>query len=217
MPTLLRYKKAYQRRIPAVGKGRTQRYPASALKVFKEIKKENLAKRGRPAKKKAAAKKRKKPPRNDDKSQAERPADAVGDRSANRHLLSNAHPLRQGLRQEDPLRRSRSQAALPPGGGRRLQPAASPKPPGPQEGHQADPRHHRTRHRRRQQGTKRPHKETGKGASRNRQAARGRDQAAQATSPGHHQEQVANPRLSPGSVRIRGQGAFRQPSRCLKR
>jgi len=61
MPTLLRYKKAYQRRIPAVGKGRTQRYPASALKVFKEIKKENLAKRGRPAKKKAAAKKRKKP------------------------------------------------------------------------------------------------------------------------------------------------------------
>jgi len=61
MPTLLRYKKAYQRRIPAVGKGRTQRYPASALRVFKEIKKENLAKRGRPAKKKAAAKKRKKP------------------------------------------------------------------------------------------------------------------------------------------------------------
>ena len=61
MPTLLRYKKAYQRRIPAVGKGRTQRYPASALKVFEEIMKENLAKRGRPAKKKAAAKKRKKP------------------------------------------------------------------------------------------------------------------------------------------------------------
>ena len=59
MPTLLRYKKAYQRRIPAVGKGRTQRYPASALKVFKEIKKENLAKRGRPAKKKAASSTRK--------------------------------------------------------------------------------------------------------------------------------------------------------------
>jgi predicted site-specific integrase-resolvase len=59
MPTLLRYKKAYQRRIPAVGKGRTQRYPASALKVFKEIKKENLAKRGRPAKKKTASSTRK--------------------------------------------------------------------------------------------------------------------------------------------------------------
>ncbi len=59
MPTLLRYKKAYQRRIPAVGKGRTQRYPVSALKVFKEIKKENLAKRGRPAKKKAAGSTRK--------------------------------------------------------------------------------------------------------------------------------------------------------------
>jgi predicted site-specific integrase-resolvase len=56
MPTLLRYKKAYQSRIPSAGKGRTQRYPASALKVFKEIKKENLAKRGRPARKRAAAK-----------------------------------------------------------------------------------------------------------------------------------------------------------------
>ena len=59
MPTLLRYKKAYQGRIPAVGKGRTQRYPVSSLKVFKEIKKENLAKRGRPAKKKAAGSTRK--------------------------------------------------------------------------------------------------------------------------------------------------------------
>ncbi len=64
--TLLRYKKLYQRRIPSVGKGRKQRYPQEALAIFRKIKEENLAKRGRPrkkavkkaAEKKAAAKKR---------------------------------------------------------------------------------------------------------------------------------------------------------------
>jgi DNA-binding transcriptional MerR regulator len=50
MPTLQRYKKEYQRRIPSEGKGRKQRYPESALPVFEEIKKENLAHRGRPRK-----------------------------------------------------------------------------------------------------------------------------------------------------------------------
>lgn len=53
MPTLQRYKKNYQNRIPSVGKGRKQRYPESALPVFEEIKEENLAKRGRPRKKSA--------------------------------------------------------------------------------------------------------------------------------------------------------------------
>lgn len=48
MPSLLRYKKEHQNRIPAVGKGRTQRYPVKALEVFEAIKRENLAKRGRP-------------------------------------------------------------------------------------------------------------------------------------------------------------------------
>lgn len=57
MPTLQRYKKEYQARIPSVGKGRKQRYPEEALAVFEEIKKENLARRGRPPKKKAAASK----------------------------------------------------------------------------------------------------------------------------------------------------------------
>lgn len=60
MPTLQRYKKNYQDRIPSVGKGRKQRYPEEALDVFKQIKKENIKKRGRPPKKaseKAAAKK----------------------------------------------------------------------------------------------------------------------------------------------------------------
>ena len=50
MPTAQRYKKSYQSRIPAVGLGRKQRYPREALKVFEQIKLENLSKRGRPAK-----------------------------------------------------------------------------------------------------------------------------------------------------------------------
>jgi excisionase family DNA binding protein len=55
MPTLQRYKKLYQSRIPAVGKGRKQRYPESALPVFDEIKNENAGRRGRPRKDAAAA------------------------------------------------------------------------------------------------------------------------------------------------------------------
>lgn len=50
MPTAQRYKKSYQSRIPAVGLGRKQRYPREALRVFEQIKLENLSKRGRPAK-----------------------------------------------------------------------------------------------------------------------------------------------------------------------
>lgn len=48
MPSLLRYKKEHQERIPAVGEGRKQRYPAEALEVFEAIKRENVSKRGRP-------------------------------------------------------------------------------------------------------------------------------------------------------------------------
>lgn len=50
MPTLQRYKKMYQDRIPAEGKGRKQRYPESALPVFDELRNENLGRRGRPRK-----------------------------------------------------------------------------------------------------------------------------------------------------------------------
>jgi predicted DNA-binding transcriptional regulator AlpA len=50
MPTLQRYKKNYQDRIPSVGKGRRQRYPANALEVFEAIKEENIKRRGRPPK-----------------------------------------------------------------------------------------------------------------------------------------------------------------------
>lgn len=50
MPTLQRYKKEYQSRIPSVGKGRTQRYPEESLDVFRELKKESMSRRGRPRK-----------------------------------------------------------------------------------------------------------------------------------------------------------------------
>lgn len=50
MPTLQRYKKMYQARIPSEGKGRKQRYPESALPVFDELRRENMGKRGRPRK-----------------------------------------------------------------------------------------------------------------------------------------------------------------------
>jgi len=50
MPTLQRYKKLYQERLPSVGEGRKQRYPESALPVFDQIKTENAGKRGRPRK-----------------------------------------------------------------------------------------------------------------------------------------------------------------------
>jgi len=50
MPTLQRYKKLYQDRIPSEGSGRTQRYPTSSLAVFRQLKKENIGRRGRPRK-----------------------------------------------------------------------------------------------------------------------------------------------------------------------
>lgn len=58
MPTLQKYKRLYQERIPSVGEGRRQRYPRRAVAVLRQLKKENLAKRGRPPKSgsKAAAK-----------------------------------------------------------------------------------------------------------------------------------------------------------------
>ncbi len=55
MPTLQRYKKLYQSRIPSKGTGRSQRYPEASLAVFLELKKENIGKRGRPRKNAAAA------------------------------------------------------------------------------------------------------------------------------------------------------------------
>jgi predicted DNA-binding transcriptional regulator AlpA len=45
MPTLLRYKKLYEGRIPAQGEGRKQRFPVSAVAVFVELKRERMASR----------------------------------------------------------------------------------------------------------------------------------------------------------------------------
>src|SRR5215210_1405755 len=50
MPTLQRYKKMNQSRIPAEGKGRKQRYPENSLPVFEELRVENAGRRGRPRK-----------------------------------------------------------------------------------------------------------------------------------------------------------------------
>ena len=55
MPTLQRYKKTYQDRIPSVGAGRKQRYPEHALPVFAELRRENAGRRGRPRKDASAA------------------------------------------------------------------------------------------------------------------------------------------------------------------
>lgn len=50
MPTLQKYKKRHSDRIPSVGKGRRQRYPEESLKVFLQLRDENMARRGRPRK-----------------------------------------------------------------------------------------------------------------------------------------------------------------------
>lgn len=61
MPTLQRYKKLFQERIPSVGSGRSQRYEPEALDVFRQLKEENIKKRGRPRKSDAAAQSASKP------------------------------------------------------------------------------------------------------------------------------------------------------------
>lgn len=72
MPTLQRYKKLYQNRIPSEGAGRKQRYPESAIPVFLQLKKENIGRRGRPRKNAAPAPA--KPAKKVTKKAAKRPA-----------------------------------------------------------------------------------------------------------------------------------------------
>ena len=72
MPTLQRYKKSYQARIPSKGKGRRQRYPEEALPVFEEIKQENVKRRGRPKKSET------KPKRGPGRKKKQAPADKEG-------------------------------------------------------------------------------------------------------------------------------------------
>ena len=56
LPTLQRYKKLYQDRLPSEGSGRKQRFPQEAVKAVRELKRENLKNRGR---KKAGVEKKK--------------------------------------------------------------------------------------------------------------------------------------------------------------
>ena len=107
MPTLQRYKKMYQGRIPSEGQGRKQRYPESALPVFDEIKNENAGKRGRPRK-------------NPDAPRAERPAASKRrpGRPAKAAKAAKAAPARRGRKPAAakaapaaPARRGRKPAA----------------------------------------------------------------------------------------------------------
>jgi hypothetical protein len=86
MPTLQRYKKLYQNRIPATGKGRKQRYPLEALPVFEQIKQENLGRRGRP--RKAGAAGRALPAKRRGAAATGRKARAAGRRAAGGGLLT---------------------------------------------------------------------------------------------------------------------------------
>ena len=90
MPTAQRYKRAYQNRIPAVGMGRKQRYPREALKVFEQIKLENLGKRGRPA----AQSRQKTPERSQQRSTSASRARARTRSSAKRRAAVPVKPKR---------------------------------------------------------------------------------------------------------------------------
>ena len=56
MATAQRYKKLHQDRIPSEGEGRKQRYPVAAVKMFKDLKKEGVSKRGAAGRKGSPAK-----------------------------------------------------------------------------------------------------------------------------------------------------------------
>lgn len=45
--SLRRYRSLYPERVPSVGEGRRQRFPEAALHVFRELKREGMARRGR--------------------------------------------------------------------------------------------------------------------------------------------------------------------------
>ena len=56
MATAQRYKKLHQDRVPSEGEGRKQRYPVAAVKIFKDLKKEGVSKRGATGRKRSAGK-----------------------------------------------------------------------------------------------------------------------------------------------------------------
>lgn len=121
MPTLQRYKKLYQNRLPSVGAGRKQRYPESALPVFDEIKNENAGKRGRPRKDGSAprpsatpvAAKRGRKPAAAAKAAGKRAAG--GRKTASRRAAAPAPPVQPARRGRKPA----AAAAAPKGRGGR--------------------------------------------------------------------------------------------------
>ena len=90
MPTLQRYKKLYQDRIPSEGEGRKQRYPKEALPVFLELKKENIGRRGRPRKNAAPVAKTAKPRKAAKKTVARKPARKAAAKKATKKSKSTA-------------------------------------------------------------------------------------------------------------------------------
>jgi excisionase family DNA binding protein len=112
MPTLQRYKKAYQSRIPSVGKGRKQRYPESALPVFGELKNENAGRRGRPRK---------------DASAAGRRGPAAGRKAAAVATTSAATARRRGAAKRSGATAASAAPAAKRGGARRGRPPGSGK------------------------------------------------------------------------------------------
>jgi len=115
MPTLQRYKKLYQDRIPSVGKGRKQRYPESALPVFDEIKNENVGRRGRPRKDASAPRAEKQPAAS--KRRPGRPAKAGSKRAGGRKAApAAAAPAPVARRRGRP--RKNAPAPAPARGGR---------------------------------------------------------------------------------------------------
>lgn len=121
MPTLQRYKKLYQARIPAVGKGRTQRYPEESLAIFEELRKENIGRRGRPRKNATAAEPARRGPK-PGRLRAERAA------SGDDYLTLTAIAERTGISYPTLVRYSKVHAAELPSRGtgraRRYAPAA---------------------------------------------------------------------------------------------
>jgi DNA-binding transcriptional MerR regulator len=122
MPTLQRYKKTYQSRIPAVGKGRKQRYPESALPVFEELKNENAGRRGRPRKDASA------PAAKRGRGAAKAPAAAAGGRRAAASKRPAAAPAKRG---RGAAKAAAAQPAKrpgrPPGSGKAAQKAGAQK------------------------------------------------------------------------------------------
>ena len=108
MPTLQRYKKTYQDRIPSVGQGRKQRYPENALPVFDEIKNENAGKRGRPRK----------------DASAPRPAAAAAKRRPGRPAKSSVAAAKRGRKPAASKRAAAAPTGRRPGRPRKNAPAA---------------------------------------------------------------------------------------------